>query len=251
MFIIGLVFFINKNHEIHFVKPTGEFIKPCLDTFKFALPQCINSLSFSVTAFITNSQLLNLAGSNGVAANAIISDIRSIMLSGLIGISASLGPVIAFNYGERNVEKLRKTLFSVLKIWLIGSMTLVGLGFILRTPLVKVFMSEESSIEFYEMVLLGITIEVFSIPFASGCIIASRMFISLSNAKASTIISVCRNLIFRAISLLLLPYLFGIVGVWSAIPFAEFLAFLFSWLLIYLNRNNYGYGKSHEAYMVI
>ena len=251
VFFIGLVFFINKNHEIHFVKPVGEFVKPCLDTFKFALPQCINSLSFSVTAFITNSQLLNLAGSEGVAANAIIGDIRSIMLSGLIGISASLGPVIAFNYGERNVEKLRKTLFSVLKIWFIGSMTLVGLGFILRTPLVKVFMSEESSIEFYEMVLLGITIEVFSIPFASGCIITSRMFISLSNARASTIISVCRNLIFRAISLLLLPYLFGIVGVWSAIPFAEFLAFLFSWLLIYLNRNNYGYGKSHEAYMVI
>ena len=250
VFIIGLIFYINKNNEIHFVKPVGEFVKPCIDTFKFGMPQCINSLSFSVTAFITNNQLLRLAGSDGVAANAIIGDIRSIMLSGLIGISASLGPVIAFNYGERNVEKLRKTLYSILKIWFIGSMVLVGIGFILRIPLVKVFMSEDSSSTFYEMVLLGITIEIFSIPFASGCIITSRMFISLSNTRASTIISVCRNLIFRAFSLILLPILFGVVGVWSAIPFAEFIAFLFSCLLIYLNRDNYGYGKSHEAYLV-
>ena len=250
VFLIGLFFFINKNNEIHFIKPVGEIVKPCLNTFKFALPQCINSLSFSVTAFITNNQLLKLVGSDGVAANAIISDIRSIMLSGLIGISASLGPVIAYNYGERNVDKLRKTLYSILKIWFVGSISLIVIGFILRTPLVKVFMSEESSIEFYEMVLLGITIEIFSIPFASGCIITSRMFISLSNARAATIISICRNLIFRALSLLLLPFLFGVVGVWSAIPFAEFLAFLFSCLLIYLNRNNYGYGKSHEAYMI-
>ena len=250
VFFIGLIFFINKNNEIHFVKIKGEIIKPCIDTFKFALPQCINSLSFAVTAFITNDQLLKLAGADGVAANAIIGDIRSIMMSGLIGISASLGPVVAYNFGEGNVKKLRKTLVSILKIWLLGSSTLVIIGFILRTPLVQVFMSKESSEVFYDMTFLGITIETFSIPFAAGCIIASRTFVALSNARAATVVSVCRNLIFRAISLILLPNLFGITGVWLAIPFAEFLAFIFASILIYLNRDNYGYGKSGEALLV-
>ena len=97
VFIIGLIFFLNKNHEIHFVKPKGEILEPVLKSFKSGLPQCINSFSFSLTAFITNSQLLRLVGADGVAANAIIGDIRSIMMSGLIGIGASLGPVIAYD----------------------------------------------------------------------------------------------------------------------------------------------------------
>ena len=250
VFVIGIIFFTNKNHEIYFVSPEGEIIKPCIESFKFALPQCINSFSFSVTALITNKQLLSLVGSDGVAANAIISDIRSIMMSGLIGMAASLGPVVAYNFGKGDPKRLRKTLYSILKIWLIGSISLVIIGFILRVPLVKFFMSEDSTIEFYEMSLFGITIEVFSIPFASACITISRLFIALNNAKASTVVSVCRNLIFRALSLIILPYLFKVTGVWLAIPVAEFMAFLFACVLIYINRNNYGYGKSGEAYML-
>lgn len=250
VFVIGIIFFINKKHEIHFVKPAGEFVNTCLSSFRYALPQCINSMSFSVTSFITNRQLLSLVGSDGVAANAIISDIRSIMVSGLIGIAASLGPVVAFNFGEGNAKKLKHTLVSILKIWMTGSMLLVIIGFVLRISLVKLFMSKESTIDFYNMALFGITIEIFSIPFASGCITTSRLFIALNNARGSTIISVCRNLIFRAFSLLLLPYLFKVTGVWLAIPVAEFLSFVFASILIYLNRNNYGYGKSGEAYML-
>lgn len=249
-FIIGIIFYLNKNNEIHFVKPTGEYIDNALKCFAFALPQVINSLSFAVTSLITNKQLLSLVGSDAVAANAIISDIRSILMSGLVGIAASLGPVIAYNYGERNIDKLRNTLFSILKIWSIGSLTLIGIGYVIRTPLVKFYMSPTSTMEFYDMSLFGITIEIISIPFASACIIANRMFIALSNAKVCTTLSVFRNLIFRAFSLILLPLLFGVTGVWIAIPFGEFLSFIFASVVIYLNRNNYGYGKQKIAYLM-
>ena len=250
VFLIGVLFFTNKKHEIYFIKPEGEILKTCIKSFKYGLPQCINSLSFSVTALITNKQLLALAGSDGVATNAIISDIRSIMMSGLIGMAASMSPVIAFNFGEKNINKLRKTLFSVLKIWFIGSVVLMSIGYLLKTPLVKFFMSEDSTLDFYNMTLFGITIEIFSIPFASGCITSSRVFIALSNSKAATTLSICRNLFFRALSLLILPYFLGVAGVWLAIPTAEFLSFVFADILIYINRNNYGYGKSKQAYML-
>lgn len=249
-FTIGIVFYTNKNNEIHFIKPDGQYISTALECFKFALPQVINSLSFAVTSLITNKQLLGLSGSDAVAANAIVSDIRSILMSGLVGIAASLGPVIAYNYGERNVEKLRNTLYSILKIWLLGSLTLIMIGYIVRTPLVSIYMSESSTQEFHDMSLFGITIEILSIPFASACIIANRMFIALSNAKMCTTISIFRNLIFRAFSLILLPIMFGVTGVWVAIPFGEFLSFVFASIIIYINRNNYGYGKDRVAFLV-
>ena len=251
VFLIGVSFFINKKNEIHFVKPKGEIVNPCLKCFKYALPQCINSLSFSVTSLITNTQLLSLAGADGVAANAIISDIRSIIMSGLIGLSANLSPVVSYNYGERNVAKLRKTLYSILQIWLFSSITLIGVGLIIRTPLVKLFMSENSSIEFHDMVLFGITIEIFAVPFASACFTSSRLFIALNNARAATAVSVCRNLLFRALCLIILPFIFGLTGVWLSLPVAEFLAFIFASTLIYLNRDKYGYGKTGVATEII
>lgn len=250
VFIIGLIFYFNKNHEIHFVKPEGDIIKPVIDSFKYAMPQCVNSLSFGVTNFIINKQLLSLVGSNGVAANAIISDVRNILTTGLIGIAASISPVVSYRYGEKNVEKLKDALISIVKIWLITSLSLVVIGLFVRTPLIQVFMSSDTSQEFYDMALYGITIEIFSIPFISACFTTSRLFVSVGNAKTSTVISILRNLVFRSISLLILPSIFGVNGVWFAIPFGEFVAFIMVVIVIYLNRDNYGYGKSGLAYLV-
>ena len=250
VFIIGIIFFLNTNHEIHFVKPDGEIIKPILECFKYALPQCVNSLSFGVTNYIINRQLLSLIGSDGIAANAIISDIRNILTTGLIGIAASISPVVAYRYGERNIKRLKQALVSVVKIWFATSLSLIIIGLILRKPLIQVFISEQSTRTFYEMALFGITIEIFSIPFCAANFTTSRLFVSVGNAKTSTIISIFRNLVFRSISLLILPYMFGVNGVWFAIPTGEFVAFLMVILIIYLNRDNYGYGKSGVAYYI-
>ena len=247
VFFIGLFFFCNKKNEIHFVKPEGEFIPTCLESFKYALPQCVNSLSFAVTNFYTNKILLDMIGADGVAANAIISDIRSIIISGLFGIAASIGPIISFNYGSRNPAKLKRILISVLKIWTVGSIALIIIGFILRTPLINIYMSENSTIEFYEMAFFGLTIEIFSVPFSSGCVLSTRMFIALGNSKASTFISIVRNLVVRMICLFLLPKLFGVTGIWLAIPLGEAISFMICISIIYINRDNYGYGKTGLA----
>lgn len=250
VFIIGMIFFLDTSHEIHFVRPEGEIVKPILDCFKYALPQCVNSLSFGVTNYIINRQLLSLIGSDGIAANAIISDVRNILTTGLIGIAASISPVIAYRYGEKNIMKLKESLVSVVKIWFATSMALIVIGLILRKPLIQVFMSEQSSKSFYEMALFGITIEIFSIPFCAANFTTSRLFVSVGNAKTSTVISIFRNLVFRSISLLVLPFMFGVNGVWFAIPTGEFVAFIMVVIVIYLNRDNYGYGSSGVAYYI-
>ena len=247
IFIVGLVFFVNPKNEIHFIKPEGEYINTCLESFKYALPQFVNSLSISVTTLLTNNALLNLLGSDGVAANAIITDIRSIITAGLVGIAASISPIISYNYGNKNPKRLKKILISTLKIWASVSLSMIAVGFILRTPLIKIFMNENSSKTFYNLAFFGLTIEIFSVPFTSGCITISRMFIALANAKTSTIISVFRNLIIKIIALLTLPVLFKDYGIWLVVPVGEALSFFLGLYFVYKNRNNYGYGKSSQA----
>ena len=247
VFFIGLFFFLNRNNEIYFVKPEGDIIKPCLECFKYAMPQCVNSISFGFTNFIINRELLYFIGANGVAANAIISDVRNILTTGLIGIAASVSPVVAYRYGERNVPKLKQAFISITKICLYTSLALVIIGMFVRYPLIQIFMSEDTSIDFYNMAIFGLTIEIFSIPFISGNFTASRLCIALNNARLSTIISLVRNLLFRTLTLIVLPVFFGVNGIWFAVPSGELLSFIFVIIVVYINRDNYGYGKSGLA----
>lgn len=250
VFIIGLVFYLNKNNEIYFVKPEGKYYETCKECFKYAIPQFINSLSIAVCTLYTNYLLLDYIGSTGIAANAIITDIRSIITAGLVGIAVSTSPVVAYNYGNKNVIKLKRILGSILKICVIGAAALMLFGFALRKPFISLFMSKESTQMFYDMSYLGLTIEIFSLPFTSGCISTSRVFLALGNTKVASTISIFRNLIIKIIILLTLPRLFNTLGIWLAVPVSEGLSFMLCVYLLYINRNNYGYGRSGEAKLI-
>ena len=247
IFIIGICFFINNNNEIHFVKPEGKYVETCVECFKYALPQFINSLSIALCTLYTNYLLLDYIGSTGIAANAIITDIRAIITAGLVGIAISTSPVVAYNYGNKNTVKLKRILKSILKIALFGSFALICFGLIMRKPFISIFMSKESTQEFYDMAYLGLTIEIFSMPFIAGCVQTSRIFIAFGNTKVASVISISRNLIIKIIVLFIMPKLLSTLGIWLAVPMGEGIAFMLCALLLYINRNNYGYGKSGEA----
>lgn len=138
IFIFGLIFFLNKNNEIHFVKPEGKFISTSIQSAKFALPQCLNSISFSLTNYITNQMILSIIGNTGIAVNAVTSDVRKIIASGLVGFAICLGPIISYNVGNKNIKRLRKTYSQVVKLWGIGSIAMTILGLLLRDPLISI-----------------------------------------------------------------------------------------------------------------
>ena len=251
IFVIGLLFFINKKNEIHFVRPEGNYVSTTITCFKYALPQFINSVSIAVTTLYTNFLLLDYIGSTGIAANAIITDIRAIITAGLVGIAISTGPVVAFNFGNKNIKKLKKVLRSILIIGVVGSLSLIVFGLIMRKPFIGIFMSKDSTQAFYDMAFLGLTIEIFSMPFIAGCVQTSRIFIAFGNTKVASTISIFRNLVIKIVVLFIMPKLLGVLGIWLAVPTGEGIAFLLCVYLLFINRNNYGYGKFEEARYII
>ena len=117
--------------------------------------------------------------------------------------------------------------------------------------MLRMFFHEGYSQNVYDMAYLGLTIEFLSSMFTAGCVLVMRMFVALGNPKVASILTTLRNLVFRLSMLLILPALFGVTGVWLSFPAAELLSFILGAVLIYLNRDNYGYGKSGMAYMMM
>jgi len=96
------------------------------------------------------------------------------------------------------------------------------------------------------MALLEMTtraIKLFSIAYIiSGFnIFTSSFFTALNNGVVSAAISFLRTLVLQVATILLLPMIWGIDGIWLADAVAELLALVVSGLFLVKNRKKYQY----------
>ena len=93
---------------------------------------------------------------------------------------------------------------------------------------------------------------IFSLCFllAGFNIFTSSFFTALGNGAISAAVSFMRTLIFQVSSILILPLIFGVDGIWMANVVAEFFAFLLSLMFLIIKRKKYGYWQKNVALSV-
>ena len=72
-------------------------------------------------------------------------------------------------------------------------------------------------------------------------VFGSAYFTALNNGLVSGLISFLRSLVFQCGTVLLLPMIWGITGVWLASTAAEILAFCVTMAFFFGFRKKYGY----------
>ena len=217
---IGIFYFLNKKHTLHFVKP------------KLTLNVLANCCSNGYSEMITQI-------SNCVASITIILYIQMLLNAAYMGFISGVQPRISFNYGSKNSEQLKNIIKYSLMIIYIFALFTFSLSRQNANFLISIFTSKESS-------LFGITHNAFMI-FSFGFlfnginIFTSGMFTAFSNGKVSAIISSLRTFIFFIIGMMIFPNLFGVNGVWMVVPFAEIITLIVSLVYIYKYRKEYMY----------
>ena len=250
-FFVGVFFYLRSKSDIVFVKPEGEFYKTLVESTRYSIAQVTNSMTMSLTMLIVNKTILYYLGSDGIAARAIVNDLRQILNAAFIGYATTVGPIIAFNYGARRPKMLKRILTYNLQVWFFGCTGMMILGQMAKRPLISLFMNPETYTQsFYDLTYYGLTVELFAPIFTAGCIIINRMFVALSAQKTATILSILRNFVFRLSTTFILPRVFGPMGIWYCFPVAEALGFTCAAIAVYRNADNYGYGKSGIAYLI-
>ena len=251
IFAVGLVFYSKRGNEIHFRAPQGNIIPTTVEASRSGFSQFINSISLSLTSFVTNKTLLSILGPLGISANSVIGNLRNLLTAAFIGYVGCVGPVIAYNYGSKNPKRLKKILGHNLKFWFFGTLSVTAVGQLLRKVLIGIFVVQEKSPELYDIAYQGLTIEFFAPLFTAGCIFVMRMFVALGAPHTAAVLTTLRNFVVRLAMLLLLPRMFSEVGVWLAFPIAEAISFVIAAVLVFLNRDYYGYGKSGIAWRMM
>ena len=244
IFLIGLVFFLDRRSEIHFVAPEGKIISTAAASMNNGFPQFINSLSLSVTSLVMNYQLLRYVGNDGIAANSIVSDLLRILTSLFFGYTLCVGPIISYNYGSRNRERLRTLLKQNAVIWACSSLLLTTAGLILRRPFIGIFVNANDNSEmFYVLTYYGLTVQYLSLPLFEGCVLIPRLLTAVNQIRASMTIAVIRNIFLRIFCIMTVPLIFGYRGVFLAALVCELMAFTVDVLV--LNRHAESYGFDH------
>lgn len=214
-------------------------IMPILKTFFNGSSEMLTNLSLSLVNILYNYQLMQLVGEQGVAAYGVIMYIGFIFISVFLGYSVGAAPVVGYNYGAGNREELKSVFKKSLIIISVTAISMYVLAMALNYPLCMVFVGYNE--ELFKLTTRGFMLYAFSYLLAGFNIYASSFFTALNNGLISAAISFLRTLLFQVVSVMTMPLLLDLTGVWLANPAAELMSLVLVVIFILTNRRKYGY----------
>ena len=183
----------------------------------------------SGVAVLMNTSLIRHGGDLAVGAYGIINTVLMMFLMIIMGLNQGTQPIIGYNYGAGNYKRVRETLFYALKIATIITVAGALIGVIFPGVFAAAFTTDAELMSITER---GIRIAVSAMPLVGFQIVSSSFFQSIGFAAKSLIQSLSRQLIFLVPGIILLPRLWGLDGLWIAMPISDILAFILSVFLL-------------------
>ena len=120
-----------------------------------------------------------------------------------------------------------------------SGVVLALLAILLASPLARLFVGYDAGL--YTLTCHAFRLFSFAFLFAGFNIFASSFFTALGNGLISAAISFLRTLVFQTSSVIILPLLIGVDGIWYAITVAEIFATIISVIFLLAKRNQYHY----------
>ncbi|MEY8516950.1 MATE family efflux transporter [Lachnospiraceae bacterium 29-84] len=236
--VVGCFVFSQRKTLLHFQKPVFRF-KTLMDAAANGCSEMATALVTGIVTLMFNWTMLYYVGEDGVAAVTIIMYVLMFASSLYMGYSYGVAPMLSYYHGEQNHAKLKKLVFISLRFITAVSLLTVALSYFLSPALVSVFAEAKSPV--YGLAVTGNRICSIALCFIGFNIFASGMFTALSNGLVSAILAFSRSFVFMVAALLILPWLFGVPGIWLATPVAELLALALSAILFQKHKKRYGY----------
>lgn len=188
-------------------------------------PFLMNVCACVVVVFI-NKALLDYGGSSAgnlaIGAYGIINRATMFFIMIVFGVTQGMQPILGFNYGAGNHERVMRTL--KIGIWIGVAITSVGW---LITELAPGMVSGLFTVDpaLIEIANRGARIYFIVYPLVGCQIVIQNYFQSVGKPRISIFLSLTRQLIFLLPFLFILPRHFGIDGVWASMSASDFISF--------------------------
>ena len=234
-----LVYFSGKNSSILRLGKTSWDGKAILQACLNGSSEFMSSISMSFVGILYNLQLIRYAGENGIAAYGVMMYVSMIFSAVFVGYSIGAAPVVSYHDGAKNYNELKGLLRKSLTMIGVFSICMVIFAELFAVPLSMFFVGYDG--ELFDLTVTGFRIFALSFGFMGFAIFSSDFFTALNDGLTSALISFLRTLVFETAAILLLPFLWGIDGIWFSVVASEMMAVLLGSLFLVLKRKKYHY----------
>ena len=237
--VVPIIYFLAPNRSILRLQRTKAYWRVLLNAAVNGSSELLSNISMSLVTIFYNFQLMRFAQQNGIAAYGTMMYVGFIFIAIFIGFVIGAAPIIGFHYGAGNTDELKSLRKkSSIIVFAVGAVMVV-VALLLAVPLCKLFVGYDE--ELYQLTLRGYCIYAFSYLVCGYNIFGSSLFTALNNGLISAIISFLRTIVFQISSVLILPMLLGLDGIWVSVVVAELLAAIVTEIFIRVKKKQYNY----------
>ncbi len=203
-----------------------------------------------VVVILVNTTLQRYGGDLSIGAYGIANRVAFLFTMVVLGFTQGMQPIVGYNYGARKYDRARKTMWLTVG-WSVATTTL---GFlvceIFPHQVVGMFVSEDGSGDATALIdasVKGLRILVAMLPIVGFNIVAGNFFQHIGKPKRAILLSVSRQMLFIVPLLFFLPPIYGVDGVWYAIPIADFVSTALAAVLLLLQIRKLRQNPSSEV----
>lgn len=202
------------------MKLVSKIILPCLalgiSTFVMLSTESLLSISFTTS-------LSRYGGDLAVGAMTIITSVSQLVTMPLQGICQGGQPIMSYNYGAGNKERVKETFFTQFTVCI--TYTILFWAALMFVPQIfaSMFTSDASLVEYTTWAMRIYMAGIFSVGFQLSC---QQSFMALGQAKISLLMACLRKIILLIPLIFILPFFFEnkVFAVFLAEPVSDIIA---------------------------
>lgn len=211
-------------------------LRKCIKIAGLGMSNSLNQAAITLVQIVLNNSL-TYYGMRSVygmeiplAACGIVMKVNSILISVFVGLSQGSQPIIGYNYGAGNYQRVRSTYRLAVTV----STVISAVGFLcfqlFPKQIISVFGSGDRL--YFEFAVKFMRTFLFMVLINGIQTISSNFFSAIGKPVKGAVLSLTRQVFFLIPLLLILPVYLGIDGIMLSAPIADFAAFVVSIIFI-------------------
>ena len=212
-------FFLRGDSQLQFKRkfliPDGPIIREItsLGSVTFARQGTISLLSI-----VLNNSLFVYGGEIALSVYGIIGRLLMFANFPVLGITQGFVPIVGYNYGARLIDRVNKLIRLSMTSATVISFGIFTVIMVFAPQIVSVFTNDPELIDLTTPALRAVFLAT---PLLAINLLGSAYFQAIGRARPALILSLSKQGFILIPLIFILPYFFGIYGIWFSFPIAD------------------------------
>lgn len=216
-------FMATKSHYLSLSVRAAHIDRTALwEVIAIGIPASLTNFMQSFGTMLLNQHLAPY-GANAVAAMGIAQKVYMIVMLIMVGFAFGAQPLVGYNYGAHNRERLRAILHYDFKVEVVYAVVCAVVLMLAARPVLRLFMNQPAIVTMGSQMLRAL---LLTTPFVGAILVFTTVFQSTGQSLGALVMSISRQGVIFAVVMLVLPRLMGFNGVIWAQAAADVLTFL-------------------------